>query len=98
MSYLDENYLSALSEELPDGDAGHATMDLTPAAGENLGEEVEMITLPGGIIMAKKTFWLLVGVVAAAAIYMYLKRSKRTRRRRREYADDDHEPLIGIAD
>jgi hypothetical protein len=101
MSYLDDNYLSALAEELPDGDAGHATMSLTPAAGENLGEEGEMIVLPGGIIMKKQTFWLLVGAVAAVAIYLYMKRSKRSRRRERRLERDDedgwfgHKPLLG---
>ncbi len=78
MSYLANNYLADLMGDMGDGfDAGNATVAMSPAAGERQLAPSEMIELPGGIIMQKKTFWLLVGVIAAIALYLYTSRNKR---------------------
>lgn len=75
-SYLLSNYLAGEGEDY--GDAGNATISLTPAAGESLGDDagIEMITLPGGIMLPKKTAMIIIGIVVAAAIILYVKKRK----------------------
>ncbi len=78
-SYLDNTFLADLSEEFGDDlSADNATMALVPAAGERQIAPPEYIQLPGGIVMEKKTFFLLVAVVAGVAIYLYSKKSKKS--------------------
>lgn len=59
-------------------DADNATVALSPAHGEpNPNAVSEFIQLPGGIVMKKKTFWILVGIAASIAIYLYLQKNKK---------------------
>lgn len=77
MSFLENNYLADLMSDMGDElDADNATVALSPANGEQ-NPVSEFIQLPGGIVMKKKTFWILVGILASVAIYMYLQRNKK---------------------
>ncbi len=79
MSYLDNSFLADLAGDMGDDmDASNATVALSPAHGEHLPATQDLIQLPGGIIMQRKTFWMLVGLVAAVGIYLYMKRSKKS--------------------
>ncbi len=75
-SYLNGTFLGDLADDMGDDDLGaeNATMPLAPAAGERA--PAEMIALPGGIIMEKKTFYLLLGVAALVALYLAIKKKK----------------------
>jgi hypothetical protein len=73
-SYLSGTFLGDLSDEFGDDlSADGATMALTPATGER---QVEYITLPGGIMMEKKSFYIVVGILAAIAIYLATRKKK----------------------
>ena len=75
-SYLDGDYLSGLSDDMgSDVDAGNATVALSPATGEH-GTPSTLIRLPGGIIMEKKTLWIILGVIVAAVIYFKMRKGK----------------------
>ena len=73
-SYLDGTFLGDLGDEMGDDDLGaeNATVALSPAQGERA--PVEYVTLPGGIMMEKKAFYIAVAVIAAIAIYLYTKK------------------------
>lgn len=78
VSYLDNDYLSGLSEDMgSDVDAGNATVALSPAAGEQ-GEPSTLVRLPGGIVMEKKTLWIILGVIVAAVIYLRMRKKGST--------------------
>lgn len=71
MSFLDGSYLA-------DGegyDAGDATVALYPALGEEPQGD-EMVILPGGIALPKRTLMMILGAVVIAAIVIYLKNKK----------------------
>ncbi len=71
MSYLDGSYLAAGEGY----DAGDATVALYPALGEEPQGE-EMILLPGGIALPKKTLLLILGAIAIAAVVIYMRNRK----------------------
>ncbi len=76
-SYLGGTFLGDLADDMGDGvGAENATMALSPATGEHVAAPVEYITLPGGIVMEKKAFYIVVAVVAAIAIYLYTKKKR----------------------
>lgn len=77
-SYLDRTFLGDLADDMGDDiGAEMATVPMSAAAGERQIAQPEYITLPGGIIMEKKTFFMLVAVVAGIAIYLYTKKQKK---------------------
>ncbi len=79
-SYLEDSYLGGLNEEFAELGAESATSPLSPAPGEEgYTPGNELVTLPGGITMPKRTLWL-VGIVALVAIILILR--KRDRRAR----------------
>lgn len=80
-SYLDDTYLGGLNDEFgTELGADGATSPLTAAPGEH-GDDVvvtgDLVRLPGGITMPKKTFWALLGVLALGALLIYLRRRDR---------------------
>lgn len=77
-SYLSGTFLGDLSDEFGDDmGADGATMALAPAAGERQVAQVEYVTLPGGIMMEKKSFYIIVGILAAVAIYLATRKKKK---------------------
>lgn len=77
MTYLNGSYLEDLAGDMGDDvGAENATVALSPATGEQTPAQLDLIQLPGGIIMQRKTFWIIVAVIAAVGIYSYMKRSK----------------------
>lgn len=75
-SYLDGGYLADLMSDLGDDvGAENATSALTPAPGEPEGG-IPAIRLPGGIIMRRDTFYLLLTVAVLIGIYLLVKRKK----------------------
>jgi len=77
-SYLNGTFLGDLADEFGDDvSAENATSALAPAGGERHIAAPEYITLPGGIIMEKKTFLLLVAVIAGIAIYVCTRKKKK---------------------
>ncbi len=80
-SYLEDSYLGGLNEEFAELGAENATSPLSPAPGEEgYAPGNEMVTLPGGIVLPKKTLWLILGTVAVVLLIMHLR--KRDRRAR----------------
>ncbi len=74
-SYLNGTFLGDLADDMGDDiSADGATMPLAPAQGEPAPPE--MITLPGGIIMEKKTFYILLGLAALVALYFASRKKK----------------------
>jgi hypothetical protein len=74
-SYLNGTFLGDMADEFGDDlSADNATSALSPAGGERA--PIEYITLPGGIMMEKKAFYIVVGILAAIAIYLYTKKKK----------------------
>jgi hypothetical protein len=74
MGYLDGG--SYLGEgEFLDGDARGATSELFPALGDD-ATSTEMITLPGGIVMPKKTFWAIVVLLAVITLIVIVKKRR----------------------
>ena len=77
-SYLDNTFLGDLADDMGDDiGAEMATMPLSPANGERQLAEPEYITLPGGIIIEKKTFYMIVAAIAGVAIYLYTQKKKK---------------------
>ena len=72
MSYL--SGASYLEDDLPEGDAGNATSQLYPALGDD--PPAEMITLPGGISMPKKTFYAVLALLAVIVIIVIIRRRR----------------------
>jgi hypothetical protein len=72
MSYL--SGASYLEDEFPEGDAGNATSQLYPALGDE--PSVEVITLPGGISMPKKTFYAVLALLALLLIIVLIRRRR----------------------
>ena len=71
-SFLDESYLGGL---------GNTDITTTPTvssepAPQPVARRSDMVTLPGGIVMPKQTFYLIAVVVVAAAVYLYTKRHR----------------------
>lgn len=78
-SYLAGTFLGDLSDEFGDDlSADGATMALAPAAGERQVAQVEYVSLPGGIMMEKKSFYLIIGILAAVAIYLAVRKKKKS--------------------
>jgi len=76
-SYLQGTFLGDLADDMGDDvGAENATMALSPAGGERAVAQPEYIQLPGGIVMEKKAFYLIIGIVAAVAIYLYTKKRR----------------------
>jgi len=74
-NYLSGTYLGDLSDDMGDDlSADNATTALSPARGER--PPAEYVTLPGGIMMEKKAFYLAVAVLAAIAIYLATRKKK----------------------
>ncbi len=73
----------------PDVDAGGATSALYPAPGDLAGEPSADITLPGGIVIPRKTLLLILAALAVAALIMYVR--KRERRLARQEAATEAE-------
>jgi hypothetical protein len=73
-SYLSGSYLDDDAEF----DAGNATGALQPALGE-APVEGEQITLPGGIMLPKKTFYVVIGILILLVILAIIKRSRDTK-------------------
>jgi phosphotransferase system glucose/maltose/N-acetylglucosamine-specific IIC component len=72
-SYLDETYLGGL---LGSDITTTPTLDADPAP-QQVVIVPETVTLPGGIVMPKQTFYVIALVVVAAAVYLYTKKQKR---------------------
>lgn len=76
-SYLGGTFLGDLADDMGDDvGAENATMALSPATGERVIAPVEYITLPGGIMMEKKAFYIIVAVIAGVAIYLATRKKK----------------------
>ncbi len=86
-SYLESTYLGG--DDLADFDAGNATSSLSAAPGE-AGEQ-DLVTLPGGIVIPRKTLWLILGVLAVAALVVYMRKRDRRLRRLERAADEEGE-------
>ncbi len=85
MSYLNGSYLS--SDDLG---ADGATMALMPAPGEAGSQGEDLIALPGGIMIPRKTLWIILGALAVAGAIIYLRKRER-RLARLEHAVDEDE-------
>ena len=68
MSYLSGTYL----DEEVDYDADRATVGLSPALGDD--PTSEMITLPGCVILPRKTFWIVVAALVVIALILIIKK------------------------
>lgn len=77
MSYLNGSYLA----DAEDYDAGNATVTLTPAGGENLGAEGgdDLVMLPGGIMIPRRTLWAILAIAVAAGVMLYLRKKKQAK-------------------
>lgn len=76
-SYLNGTFLGDIADDMGDDiGAENATMPLVPATGEGSSRERDMILLPGGIIMERKTFYFLLAVFAGVVIYMATRKKK----------------------
>lgn len=76
MSYLATTYLDGYDDTT---DLAGPTVAASPAPGEAGPPAVrqpDTITLPGGIVMPKMTFYVICAALAALALYLYLKRKK----------------------
>ena len=71
-SFLDESYLGGLGNT----DITTAPTVQAEAPAQQVARRTDTVTLPGGIVMPKQTFYLLAVVVVAAAVYLYTKRKK----------------------
>lgn len=77
-SYLSTTYLSG--DDVGDYDAGYATSALSAAPGDP-GDGSDIVILPGGIAIPRKTLWLILGALAVAALILaFRKREKRLKR------------------
>ncbi len=74
-SYLNGTFLGDLSDVFGDDlSADNATTALSPARGE--APPAEYVTLPGGIMMEKKAFYIVVAILSAIAIYLATRKKK----------------------
>jgi hypothetical protein len=78
-SYLDDTYLG---QAVDDSTTEIGSADNMPAVRQDgvvvaQGAGTEMITLPGGIVMPRKTAMILLAIAIAIGIYIYLQRKKR---------------------
>jgi hypothetical protein len=81
-----QSYLSGDEFEV---DASQATSPLAPAFGD-APPASDLVTLPGGIVVPRKTLLTLLAVAAAVALFLYLrKRERRLRRLERASASEE---------
>ena len=93
-SYLEGSYLA----DGEDFDADGATTPLTQAPGEYLGDDAvanapvtsDVIVLPGGIVIPKKTLATIALAIIVAVAVVYVMR----RRDRAHVVDEDAEELV----
>lgn len=96
-SYLEDTYLGGLNDEFAaELGADGATSALSPAPGEEYaGSSSDLVRLPGGIVMPRKTLWLLVGAIAVTAVILWMrKRDRRERRLERRLNDIETNPAF----
>ena len=73
-SHLDSTYLADLNGYEDTTDLSGPTVQTEPP---QLPAVVsDSVTLPGGIVIPRKTLWLLIGLVAVIGIYLYLRRKR----------------------
>ncbi len=86
MSFLAGGYLDEMGADV---DAGNATSALFPAPGDTRAP-TDMISLPGGITLPRKTLWLIIGALAVAALVVYFRqRDDRLKHLEEEIEEDE---------